>query len=69
MQLHVAEGERCNDASPTLRHFISFSQAMEENAVSRIYVGFHFRDAVETGSHHGKKIANWTVKSVMQPVR
>jgi hypothetical protein len=64
----LPEGERCNDPSPTLRHFTSFSQARDENAVSRIYVGFHFRDAVETGSHHGKKIANWTVKSVMQPV-
>ena len=33
-------GQTCSDASPTLRHFTSFSQAAAENAVSRIYVGF-----------------------------
>ena len=64
----LPEGERCSDATPTLRHFTSFSQAMDENAVSRIYVGFHFRDAVETGNRHGKKIGNWTVHTVMRPV-
>ena len=51
-------GQRCGDASPTLRHFTSFSQAADENAVSRIYVGFHFRVAVETGTDHGEKIGN-----------
>jgi hypothetical protein len=62
-------GERCSDTSPTLRHFTRFSQAMEENAASRIYVGFHFRDAVETGSRHGQKIANWTVNHTLRPVQ
>lgn len=62
-------GETCIDESPTLRNFNSFSQAMEENAVSRIYVGFHFRDAVETGNRHGMRIGNWTVDNVMLPVR
>ena len=61
-------GQRCSDESPTLRQFTRFSQAMDENAVSRIYVGFHFRDAVETGSRHGQRIANWTVNHVMLPV-
>jgi hypothetical protein len=61
-------GQRCSDASPTLRHFTSFSQAADENAVSRIYVGFHFRDAVETGTKHGEKIGNWTFNHVMRPV-
>jgi hypothetical protein len=61
-------GETCNDASPTLRHFNRFSQAMQENAVSRIYVGFHFRDAVEVGNRHGKQIGDWTVDHVMLPV-
>jgi hypothetical protein len=58
--------ERCIDGSPT--HFTSFSQAMDENAVSRIYVGFHFRDAVDTGIDHGNKIGNWAVNHVMRPV-
>jgi hypothetical protein len=60
-------GQRCSDASPTLRHFTSFSQAADENAVSRIYVGFHFRDAVETGTKHGEKIANWAVDHALKP--
>lgn len=61
-------GQTCRDASPTLRHFTSFSQAADENAVSRIYVGFHFRDAVETGTKHGRKIANRAVNRFLQPV-
>jgi vanadium-dependent haloperoxidase-like protein len=61
-------GQTCSDASPILRQFTSFSQAMDENAVSRIFVGFHFRDAVETGIRHGKKIGTWTVNRVMRPV-
>jgi PAP2 superfamily len=61
-------GQTCSDASPTLRHFTSFSQAADENAVSRIYVGFHFRDAVETGTKHGEKIANRAVNRFLQPV-
>ncbi len=61
-------GQTCSDASPTLRHFTSFSQAAAENAVSRIYVGFHFRDAVETGTRHGEKIGNRAVDHFLRPV-
>ena len=61
-------GQTCSDVSPTLRHFTSFSQAADENAVSRIYVGFHFRDAVETGMHHGNKIADQAVNHFLRPV-
>ena len=61
-------GQTCSDASPTLRHFTSFSQAAGENAVSRIYVGFHFRDAVETGTRHGEKIGDRAVSHFLRPV-
>jgi hypothetical protein len=61
-------GQTCSDASPTLRHFTSFSQAADENAVSRIYVGFHFRDAVKTGTRHGERIANLAVNRFLRPV-
>jgi hypothetical protein len=61
-------GQTCTDATPTLRHFTSFSQAADENAVSRIYVGFHFRDAVETGTRHGEKIGNRAVNHFLRPV-
>jgi hypothetical protein len=60
-------GQRCSDAEPTLRTYTRFSQAARENAVSRIYVGFHFRQAVEVGTRHGRHIGQWTVQKAMRP--
>jgi hypothetical protein len=62
-------GQRCMDPSPVLRQYNSFSQAAEENALSRILVGLHFRDATEAGLKHGQKIANRTVNLFLRPVR
>ncbi len=38
------------------RKFTSFNQASEEAAISRLYGGIHFRDAIENGVAQGKKI-------------
>ncbi|MGY6520909.1 MAG: vanadium-dependent haloperoxidase [Mongoliitalea sp.] len=38
------------------RAFNSFYQAAEEAAISRLYGGIHFRDAIEEGVKQGKKI-------------
>ena len=57
----------CDSPEPVLRHFDSFSEAAAENAVSRIYVGFHFRDAVRTGVKHGDRIGTAAVKNFMRP--
>lgn len=38
------------------REFSSFSQAADEAAISRLYGGIHFRDAIENGVSQGKKI-------------
>jgi hypothetical protein len=38
------------------RSFSSFLQAAEENGNSRVYVGFHFRHAVNEGIKLGQKI-------------
>lgn len=38
------------------RPFESFLQASEEAAISRLYGGIHFRDAIENGVTQGKKI-------------
>ncbi len=54
-------------ANPVLRQFHRFSQGATENGLSRIYVGFHFRDAVETGIKHGRDIGNAAVSNSMQP--
>jgi len=50
------------------RSFTSFSQAAEENGNSRIYVGFHFRHAVEEGIKLGAKVANVAVNHYLRPV-
>jgi len=57
----------CDDASPRLRHFASFSAAAAENATSRILVGFHFRHAVEAGVQHGSKIGTRAVNLYLKP--
>ncbi len=61
-------GSTCVDPSPVFRRFSSFSQAARENGKSRIFVGFHFRKAVESGIEHGRKIGNRAVDRFLQPV-
>ena len=51
-------GSTCSDPSPVLRSYTSFSQAADENAYSRILVGFHFRKLVEEGTDYGRKSAS-----------
>ena len=65
--LTLPAGSTCADASPVLRSYTSFSQAEEENGLSRILVGFHFRDAVETGIKHGQKIGARAVNLYLRP--
>ena len=54
-QLRDLQPDACRQAArattrhPVLRRYTSFSQAAEENGLSRILVGFHFRKAVERG--------------------
>jgi PAP2 superfamily len=62
-------GRTCTDASPRLRSFRSFSEAAEENGLSRILVGIHFRRAVEEGIEHGRKIGRRAVQLYLRPVR
>jgi hypothetical protein len=59
----------CNDPSPATRSFISFSQAAEENALSRILVGYHFRNAILQGLDHGRKLGHHTVVHYLRPLR
>jgi hypothetical protein len=41
------------------RRLSSFSQITHEIAVSRIYIGFHFRHAVEVGAKQGRQLGNY----------
>jgi hypothetical protein len=67
--LTLPAGSTCNDASSVTRSFTSFSQAADENALSRILVGIHFRHAVESGVEHGRRIGNRAVNLFLLPVR
>jgi len=62
-------GSQCGDTAPAVRTYSSFWQAAEENAISRILVGYHFREGVDVGNDHGAKIGRWTVDRALQPVR
>ena len=64
----VGAGMTCGDPTPVFRTYSSFSQAADENAVSRISIGIHFRNAVEEGVRHGRKIAAYAVHQYMKPL-
>ena len=44
---------------PSTRNFTSLSGAARENSLSRIYVGYHFRQACMAGEQQGKSIGTW----------
>lgn len=46
------------------REFSSFLQASEEAAISRLYGGIHFRDAIEEGVKQGKKIGGLILEKI-----
>ena len=51
------------------RSFTSFSQAAQENADSRIYVGFHFRHATIEGLKLGGKVGKVAFNHYLRPVQ
>jgi hypothetical protein len=63
----LAAGQNCNDAHPVIRSYTSFSEAADENALSRIVIGIHFRRAVEVGTEHGRHIARRAVTHFLRP--
>jgi PAP2 superfamily protein len=58
----------CDGASPIIRTFDSFSGAAEENGLSRIWIGWHFRNAVEAGHKQGTQIGNRAVNHFFKPI-
>jgi PAP2 superfamily len=50
------------------RHFKGFSGAAQENGLSRIYAGIHFRHAVRDGRRQGRSIGR-AVAEALEPVR
>jgi PAP2 superfamily len=64
----LPDGSTCYDAKPVLRSYTSFTQAADENAYSRILVGFHFRNATAEGNAYGHKIGE-RAATLLQPVK
>lgn len=62
-------GATCDDPAPVRRSFTSFSQAAAENALSRILVGYHFRNAINQGLQHGTSIGHHTFVHFLRPLR
>jgi hypothetical protein len=60
-------GKNCGEASPTTRTYTSFSKAAAENGLSRILVGWHFRNSVEVGLKRGQNIGERAVDRFMRP--
>lgn len=61
------------DASGNVRPFIpqaflTLSQAEEENALSRMWLGVHFRFDVERGDVAGRKVADYVFAHTLQPL-
>ncbi len=50
------------------RTFASVADAARENALSRIYVGFHFRHAVDVGLAQGRAVGDYIVDHALMPL-
>ena len=50
------------------RHFVSFSAAAKENADSRVFVGYHFRNATVQGRAQGKRIGRYVMRTQLKRV-
>ena len=46
------------------RQFSSFRQAAEEAAISRLYGGIHYRDAIENGQTQGRELGKFVIQRI-----
>jgi hypothetical protein len=66
--LTLPAGSTCDDVSSVTRSYSSFSEAADENAFSRVLVGFHFRKACAVGVQHGREIGDRAFRLFLRPV-
>jgi hypothetical protein len=50
------------------RTFKDLDEAANENADSRVFVGFHFRHATEEGLKQGKQVGEFVVHNALKPI-
>ena len=67
--LTLPAGDTCDDPVPVVRSYATFTEAAEENGVSRILIGFHFRKAVREGIEHGRRIGRLAADRHLRPAR
>ncbi|GAA4312113.1 vanadium-dependent haloperoxidase [Pontixanthobacter gangjinensis] len=51
------------------RHINSFSQMSYETAISRIYIGYHFRHAIEVGERQGKELGKYVFENNLRELK
>jgi hypothetical protein len=66
--LTLPAGSTCDDVPSVTRSYSSFSEAADENAFSRVLVGFHFRKACAVGVQHGREIGDRAFRLFLRPV-
>lgn len=49
-----------------IRSFSSISDAVRENSLSRIYIGYHFRQAVDVGEDVGKELGDFVFENALK---
>lgn len=47
-----------------VRHFASFTDACNEAAISRLYGGIHYREAIKNGQQQGANLGSWILRKV-----
>ena len=50
------------------RTFSSIAAAAEENRLSRIYIGYHFRQATKVGLAQGRAVGKYVVEHSLRPL-
>ena len=51
------------------RHVKTFTQMSYETAISRIYIGYHFRHAVEVGERQGKELGKYVFENNLRELK
>jgi hypothetical protein len=51
------------------RTFTTIDSAIRENGVSRIYIGYHFRTAVDAGIAQGRLMGDYIASNALKPIR
>lgn len=52
--------------SPNIRSFTNINEAIRENSLSRIYIGYHFRKAVDVGEEAGYELGDFIYSNALK---